>query len=190
MNTLSRSFYSRDSEEVARDLLGKKLVKGNMEGVIAETEAYYGEDDPASHAHRGKTERNLIMFREAGRVYVYLCYGIHYLLNITTRRKGEPGAVLIRALKPSKGLDEMKSRRGIYKESELTNGPGKLTQAMGVDLSYNGLDVTEERSELEVVAGKRDGLEVERSGRIGINRGGGKELRFFVKDSKYVSRRQ
>jgi DNA-3-methyladenine glycosylase len=185
---VSGSFYSRDSKEVARDILGKTLVRGKMAGEIVEVEAYYGEDDPASHAYSGKTQRNSLMFGQAGKIYVYLCYGMHYLLNITTLEQGSPGAVLIRALKPLKGLKFMKRNRKVKKDVDLANGPGKLTQAMDIDLSHNGIDVTDEESEIKVIDPGRRELEIGRSGRVGINDGGDRKLRFFVRDSKFLSR--
>ncbi|GAH90627.1 unnamed protein product [marine sediment metagenome] len=112
-NILPGEFYKRDTLEVARDLLGKALVKFKgpemVGGIILETEAYYGQDDPASHAYGGKTPRSEIMFGKPGIAYVYMCYGMYYLLNVVTENEGKPGAVLIRALKPLWGIDIMKS---------------------------------------------------------------------------------
>ena len=112
---LKRDFFRRDTALVARELLGKKLVrisKGEYtSGTIIETEAYYGPGDPASHAFRGMTPRSSIMFGEAGIAYVYLCYGVYRLLNVVTEKKGNPGAVLIRSLKPLRGIEVMKRRR-------------------------------------------------------------------------------
>ncbi len=108
---LDRSFYIRDTSIVAKDLLGKVLVKESggitISGIIVETEAYYGPDDPASHAFGGPTPRSRIMFGQAGMAYVYLCYGVHWLLNIVTEVKGTPGAVLIRGLAPQEGIGIM-----------------------------------------------------------------------------------
>lgn len=188
MKTLDRSFYSRDSAEVARALLGKILEKEGMKGRIVETEAYYGKEDPASHASSGKTDRNELMFGKAGRIYVYLCYGLHYLLNITTRSKGKPGAVLIRALEPLEGLNRMKSNRSTKRRYKLTDGPGRLTEALGIDKGGNGADVTSGDSEIKVFKDGLEGGEVGKSGRIGINHGQERQLRFFLKDSKFLSR--
>ncbi|MFP4045440.1 MAG: DNA-3-methyladenine glycosylase [Candidatus Aenigmatarchaeota archaeon] len=185
---LSRDFYERDAATVARGLLGKVLIKDGMSGTIVETEAYYGEDDPASHAFNGETERNRVMFGEPGRVYVYLCYGVYHLLNITTHSKGRPGAVLIRALEPREGLDEMKSNRGLRDKSQLTSGPGKLTQAMDIDLDQNGVDVTKEDAEIRIERGREvEEREIDKSSRIGISHGQDRQLRFFLRDSEYVS---
>lgn len=186
MNTLPREFYSRASEKVAKDILGKVLIKGEMKGRIVEVEAYYGEEDPASHAFSGMTQRNESMYGHPGRLYVYLCYGTHYLLNLTTLTEGSPGAVLIRALEPLEGLKFMKSNRGTTEKSELTDGPGKLTEALGIDKSYNGMDVTKGEGEIRVVEGERKG-EIARSKRIGVSEEHESDLRFFLKDSEFLS---
>lgn len=188
MNTLPREFYSRTSEKVAKDILGKVLIKGEMKGRIVEVEAYYGDEDPASHASSGRTQRNEPMYGPPGRLYVYLCYGTHYLLNITTLTEGRPGAVLIRALEPLEGLKFMKSNRGATKESELTSGPGKLTQALEIDKSYNGMDVTKEESEIRVVEGETEGEEIGKDKRVGVRGEHEKDLRFFLKNSEFLSK--
>ena len=145
MTALNREFYGRDTLQVARALLGKKLVhRGNgvtLTGMIAETEAYCGEKDSACHAHRGKTPRNAVMYGEPGHAYVYFTYGMHYLLNIVTEAEGNPCAVLIRAVLPLAGIDEMEARRK-RKGAELANGPAKLCQAFGIDKSLNCWDLT------------------------------------------------
>ena len=138
---LPLEFYNRDTVEVAHDLLGKKLVREHhgeiLSGMIIETEAYLGSADSASHAHRGKSSRNAILFGPPGRAYIYFTYGLHYLLNIVTGTEGVPCGVLIRALKPIEGLSVMKQLRGIENKN-LTNGPAKLCQALAIDLSLNG----------------------------------------------------
>lgn len=179
-----RDFFSRDSEEVAQELLGDILVKDGFKGRITETEAYYGENDSASHAYNGKTERNEIMFGVPGKVYVYLCYGVYYLLNITTRSKGRPGAVLIRSIKPLEGVNEMKINRGVEEVLELTTGPGKLTKALGVDKRYNGCDVTQKNSKMKVLEGG-DPSGVSKGPRVGVD--SERKLRFFLSNSDYVS---
>lgn len=184
MDSLPRGFYSRDSAEVARDILGKVLVRGKRKGKITEAEAYYGKEDPASHASNGKTGRNEVMFGGAGLIYVYLCYGLHHLLNITTRKKGKPGAVLIRSLKPLEGLDEMKKMRQTTNDLELTTGPGRLTEALGIDGSFNGLDITDRASPLGILNGEVNG-EIQRSPRIGVE--DDRKLRFYLGNSDYVS---
>lgn len=186
MEIMNQSFYSRESKEVAGDLLGKKLVKNGMEGYIVETEAYYGKKDPASHASNGKTDRNKLMFEGAGHIYVYICYGVYHLLNITTRSKGRPGAVLIRALEPLKGLKFMQENREVGDKIKLTNGPGKLTQAFDIDKQFNGMNVTRKDSKIKIAKGSSP-ENIVKSKRIGINEGKDKELRFYIKSNKWVS---
>jgi DNA-3-methyladenine glycosylase len=145
MTVLNKTFYELDTLKVARALIGKKLVRqiGGLElsGMIVETEAYCGKEDSACHAHRGKTKRNSVMFGPPGHAYVYFTYGMHYLLNMVTETEGKPCAVLIRAILPIDGLEEMEARRK-RKSPELTNGPAKLCQALGIDKSLNGWNLT------------------------------------------------
>jgi DNA-3-methyladenine glycosylase len=145
MNILDRKFYRRDTLGVARSLLGKKLVRHingcELSGMIAETEAYCGQFDSACHAHRGKTKRNAVMFGEPGHAYVYFTYGMHYMLNLVTEKAENPCAVLIRAVVPLSGVEEMEARRK-RKGADLTNGPAKLCQAFGIDKALNGWDLT------------------------------------------------
>jgi DNA-3-methyladenine glycosylase len=145
MAILNREFYISDTIKVARSILGKKLVHQFLgeetSGMIIETEAYCGEKDSACHAHRGKTPRNAIMYGEPGHAYIYFTYGMHHLINIVTGAEGQPEAVLLRALLPLTGLAEMERRRK-KKGAELTNGPGKLCQALGIDKSFYGWDLT------------------------------------------------
>ncbi len=184
---LDRSFYIRDTSIVAKDLLGKVLVKESggitISGIIVETEAYYGPDDPASHAFGGPTPRSRIMFGQAGMAYVYLCYGVHWLLNIVTEVKGTPGAVLIRGLAPQEGISIMQKRRKIaYSGSRLTDGPGKLSIAMDIDSSDNGKDMTDLKSGIYIVEsdmGNKD-LIIKNTRRIGINNGKDRLLRYIV----------
>jgi DNA-3-methyladenine glycosylase len=144
MNILDRKFYRRDTLQVARALLGKKLVRQinglELAGMIVETEAYCGEADSACHAHRGKTPRNAVMFGEPGHAYVYFTYGMHYMLNIVTEAAENPCAVLIRAVLPLTGIEAMEARRK-KKGAELTNGPAKICQALSIDKSLNGWDL-------------------------------------------------
>jgi DNA-3-methyladenine glycosylase len=137
---LPQSFFARDATVVAPDLLGKRLVVGPCVGRITEVEAYTS-DDPASHCFRGRTTRNAVMFGPAGRWYVYFSYGIHYCANIVTGEEGDGQAVLLRAVEPLEGLDVMRARRGPVADRMLANGPGKLTQAIGLDLTDNGSSV-------------------------------------------------
>jgi DNA-3-methyladenine glycosylase len=145
MNILDRKFYRRDTLQVARALLGKKLVRQinglELSGMIVETEAYCGEADSACHAHRGKTPRNAVMFGEPGHTYVYFTYGMHHMLNLVTEAKDHPCAVLIRAILPLTGIEAMEARRK-RKGAVLTDGPAKLCQALDIDKSLNGWDLT------------------------------------------------
>jgi DNA-3-methyladenine glycosylase len=159
-----------------------------MAGRIVEVEAYRGSDDPASHAYRGKTPRNAPMFGEPGHAYIYFTYGNHYCLNITTQQPGTAGAVLIRALHPLEGIRTMKRLRSRVPESELTNGPGKLTKALGIDKSLNEVDVTKP-GRLFVEDEDDDDFKIARSGRIGIREGTDRMWRFYVAGNPYVSKR-
>ncbi len=145
MKILDRKFYHRDTLRVARELLGKKLVRRinglELSGMIAETEAYCGRADSACHAHRCKTQRNAVMFGKPGHAYVYFTYGMHYMLNLVTEEEENPCAVLIRAILPIDGIAAMEARRK-KKGTELTNGPAKLCQALSIDKSLNGWNVT------------------------------------------------
>ncbi|QZA58739.1 DNA-3-methyladenine glycosylase [Candidatus Rhabdochlamydia porcellionis] len=142
------SFYQRkDVVQIARDLLGKLLLtQMNNQitgGIIIETEAYKGAEDRACHAYNyRKTKRNLAMYQNGGITYVYLCYGIHYLLNVVTHTEGTPHAVLIRAIFPTFGIETMlKRRKKTSLNSKLTNGPGSVCQALGVDLAHNAISL-------------------------------------------------
>ena len=142
---LSRSFYAREAHEVAPDLLGHVLVRTFPDGRhtaarIVEVEAYE-PNDPASHAFRGMTARNAVMFGPPGHLYVYFTYGMHHCMNAVTGRVGEGAAVLLRAAEPLDGADEMAARRGRERRRDLCSGPGRLTQALGVTRDDDGLDL-------------------------------------------------
>jgi DNA-3-methyladenine glycosylase len=151
---LTLRWFARDAPEVAVDLLGKLLVvdavDGRVSGRISETEAYTA-DDPASHSFNGPTKRNEPMFGPAGHLYVYLSYGIHCCANIVTGEVGDGQAVLIRAIEPVDGIDAMRERRPGRPDRQLANGPGKLCVALGIDLSMNGLDLTDVRSSIRII---------------------------------------
>ena len=197
---LPRSFYNRPTLDVARDLIGKVLVHetraGIASGVIVETEAYIGEEDPACHAAPGRTARNAPLYGPPGIAYVYLNYGIHYLVNAVTEAEGWPAAVLIRALEPKDGIALMRRRRsagGRRRASEfavhdLCRGPGNLTKALGIDLRQNLLDLT--RGALRIEDQKEPKREVAWSRRIGINVGIEHEWRITALDSVAVSGRR
>jgi DNA-3-methyladenine glycosylase len=189
--TLPTAFYARDTVRVARALLGKRLVRirsrTRMVGRIVEVEAYRGSDDPASHAYRGLTERNAPMFGDPGHAYIYFTYGNHYCLNVTTQRAGVPGAVLIRALEPLEGLRTMRRLRPNVPDNALTNGPGKLTKALGIDKSLNEADLTK-LGPIFISTSKVEPLKIVRSTRVGIGQGLEREWRFYVKGNLFVSR--
>ena len=172
MKILSRKFYINDTKQVAKDLLGKELVRkvGRyvLSGIITETEAYKGKNDPASHAARKKTERNKIMFGEVGHAYVYFTYGMHYCFNVVAKKENdESGAVLVRAIQPQQGIKQMIKNRRTDVISNLANGPGKLTQAMQITLKQYNLDLTRNAS-LFIIDGKKP-TKIIAKPRIGIN---------------------
>lgn len=146
-NILPESFYANpDVVDVSRQLIGKRLCTffdGNFtSGIITETEAYCGRNDKACHANNGlRTERTEVMYGKPGHAYIYLCYGIHHLFNVVTNREGLADAVLIRSVKPSEGTDIIQERRNYRPQKELTNGPGKLSQALGLHTQFSGSDL-------------------------------------------------
>jgi DNA-3-methyladenine glycosylase len=173
-----RDFFARPTLEVARDLIGARLVhrarEGTVAGVIVEVEAYIGEDDPACHAAPGPTLRNRPLYGEPGRAYVYLNYGVHYLVNAVTERQGAPAAVLIRALAPSEGLALMRRRRaasrgGSPADHELCRGPGNVSRAFGLTLADNLEDLCGDRLFIEPSGGAR--VRAGWTARIGIRVG-------------------
>jgi DNA-3-methyladenine glycosylase len=178
LRRLGRSFYTRDTVEVARELLGKIVQHGDTSGRIVETEAYLGKDDAAAHSAAGITPRTRVIFGPPGHAYVYLSYGIHSCLNIVVEPEGIAGCVLIRALSPLTGVDEMRLRRGVQDARNLANGPGKLTKALGITLAHNGVDVT--RGLIVVLDDGWDEFEIAVSRRIGISKSQDLMLRFFV----------
>lgn len=158
MQRLKALFFEQDTVVVAHQLLGKILVHEDpvsdkrLSGYIIETEAYCGLSDPASHAARGKTARNAALFGPPGCAYVYLVYGLHTCLNIVAHPADvAAGGVLIRAIQPIEGMEEMEKKRGISALRDLTNGPGKVGQALGITLADNGLDMTNIRSRLYIL---------------------------------------
>jgi DNA-3-methyladenine glycosylase len=184
---LNPGFYDRPVLEVAVDLLGCVVAHGETSGVIVETEAYH-HTEPACHAFVGLTARTQVLFGPPGRAYVYRSYGIHALLNAVCEPEGVGAAVLIRALEPLTGLDLMRERRGLQSVSELCSGPGKLTQALAVELELNGSDLA--RGPVRVLprpAGWEDVGYV--SGpRVGITKAAELPWRFCVAGSRSVSR--
>jgi DNA-3-methyladenine glycosylase len=191
---LPRSFYSRPTLTVAEQLLGKVLVhrtpNGVTAGMIVETEAYIGEDDPACHAAPGPTRRNAPLYGTPGHAYVYLNYGIHYLVNAVTEAEGHPAAVLIRALHPVEGVSLMKKRRDVNGEiadASLCRGPGNLTRAMGITLTHNLRDLVSSPLVIEDRGYTID--EVSWGPRIGIRVGTERPWRCWVTGHPAVSGR-
>ena len=184
MKALPRSFYERNTVKVAKDLLGKTLVRktGNniISGIITETEAYRHSDDPASHAFGGITGRNKVMFEQVGIAYVYFTYGMHYCVNAVAKSDSyEAGAVLIRAITPKLGINEMIKNRKIDSLSNLTNGPAKLTQAMNITKKQYGEDLTKQSS-LYITEGVNV-TKIKSNPRVGIKKAVDKMWNFKIK---------
>ncbi len=191
IKSLKKSFYERNTQVVAFELIGKILIlKQNgsvLSGKIVETEAYFGAQDPASHAYRGTTSRNQVMFGPAGFSYVYFTYGNHHCLNFVTEREDIAGAVLIRAVEPISGVETMKKNRGFAQHKQLTNGPGKLTQAFGITREHSGFDLTRGNSFCIAEGKEEELLHVQVSTRIGISRAKHMPYRFYVLGNPFIS---
>ena len=189
---LSREFYARSTELVARDLLGCILEcrteAGVASGRIVETEAYLGEHDLACHAAAGRTRRTQPLYGPPGTAYVYFIYGVHWCFNAVTREEGLPSAVLVRALEPLTGVDLMQTRRPHARKNEdLTNGPGKLCAALGIDVRHNALSLNRAPIVIRQGAPVPDDR-VLVTPRIGIRESADWPLRWFVADNPHVSR--
>ena len=186
---LARSELPIDTESLARYLIGKALVRELPEGVasgrIVETEAYV-VGDAAGHAYRGMTRRNRSLFLERGRAYVYLAYGVSYMLNVSSEAPGIGAGVLIRALEPLEGLPVMQHNRGVERLRDLARGPGRLAAALRIDRSLDGLDLCRE-GPLWLGRGEREAGEIGQSIRIGISRDAERPLRFYLRGSPFVS---
>jgi len=191
---LPQSFFDRNAEEVARDLLGAILVSslggdGVTAGRIVETEAYPGPHDPASHAAEriGRTARNASMFGAPGTAYVYRIYGLHWCLNVVTGAEGYPAAVLIRALEPLVGIEIMRRRRNGRPDRELASGPGRLTEALAITGAHDRRPL--DRPPLLLLPGRPvDPRDTVAGPRIGVSRAADWPLRFYVRGSEWVSR--
>jgi len=171
---LSESFFGRNTVLVARELVGKQLVRQEgskrLSGVIMETEAYRGQEDLACHARVGKTPRTEVMFGPPGRTYIYFVYGMHWLLNFVTEDDGFPGAVLIRAIIPKEGLEIISRRRNGQPKKQWTNGPAKIGQAMNIDNQLNGINVCTKKAQVYVENGVGIKSElIQASPRVGLN---------------------
>ncbi len=187
MTRLDTDFFDRSVHDVARDLIGCELLVGGVGGVIVETESYE-RDDPACHAYVGLTPRTATLFGPPGRAYVYLSYGIHSMLNFVCEPDGIAAAVLIRALKPTRGIDEMRGRRGRGELRELCSGPGKLTESLAIQLGLNGNSLAEPPFELCPPSEEWRGVEVATGPRIGITKATELPWRFVAAGSPYLSR--
>jgi DNA-3-methyladenine glycosylase len=196
LDRLPREFYLRPTLTVARELLGQRVVRvldgRRLAGCIVEVEAYLGETDQASHARPGRTRRNAPMYGPPGHAYVYLIYGLHHCLNAVTEPEGFPGAVLIRALEPLEGIEEMRVRRGGRPDTQLTSGPARLCQALDIDRRFDGADLCARDALLFLEEDAPVPDEAVATGpRVGVR---GDEValiipwRFYVEDSKFVSR--
>jgi DNA-3-methyladenine glycosylase len=188
---LPRSFYRRDSLSVAPELLNKVLVRGRRAVRIVEVEAYMGADDPASHAFRGPTPRNEVMFGPPGHLYMYFTYGMHWCANAVCGGPGQATAVLLRAGAPIRGLSEMRAARpAARRDRDLASGPAKLGQALGLDRAHNGVDLVAGPGGIRIVD---DGVDPPGhpgvSGRIGLSVAGDRPWRWYVPDDPNVSRR-
>ncbi|MDR5684195.1 MAG: DNA-3-methyladenine glycosylase [Armatimonadota bacterium] len=190
-SALQRSFFARPTLEVARDLVGALLIRQLPDARavvrVVEVEAYLGPADPASHAFR-RTRRSEVMWGPPGTAYVYFSYGNHFCLNVVTEREGTAGAVLLRAGQPLAGLEVMVRLRGTTEVHQLCSGPGRLTQALAIDGSFNRADLTR-RGALYLARGTPP-HRVATSPRIGIRRAADRPWRFFDPDSPFVSRRR
>jgi DNA-3-methyladenine glycosylase len=195
MNRLSRNFYERPTLEVARDLLGQRLVRvfngQRLSGLIVEVEAYIGEEDRACHASAGRTPRNEAMYGPPGHAYVYLIYGLHHCLNVVTEAERFPAAVLIRAIEPAERMGVLRAHRPGRPDDQLTNGPAKLCQALAIDLRLNGADLCRGET-LFIEEGKHVAEDaIVATPRVGVR---GDELartrpwRFYLQGNRYVSR--
>jgi DNA-3-methyladenine glycosylase len=190
---LPRSFFEHDTTTVSKNLLGKTLLRRIDDKILAakivEVEAYLGEHDPAAHASFGNTNRTKVLYGEPGHAYVYRIHGWH-CLNAVAEPLNSPGCVLIRAVEPIEGIEHMREyrKRKDIPDKQLANGPGKLCQALNIDLALYGADLTAINSPLSICEGDTMPFEIEVSKRIGITKAADWELRFTVKDNIFVSK--
>ncbi len=195
---LPQTFYLRNTLLVAKSLLGKGLFlshkKNNFLCQIVEVEAYLGKEDPASHAFKGPTPRNLSMFKMGGTCYVYLSYGLNYCMNVVTGIEGTGNAVLIRAAIPLLGLEIMAKNRSISRPltkkglKNLLSGPGKITQALGIDRNFDGLSFDQSTFKIVDLNHEIPKHQIGLSPRIGISKAKEENFRFYIKQSEFLSR--
>jgi DNA-3-methyladenine glycosylase len=195
LRKIPRSFYLQPTLEVARGLLGlflvRKIRRNRLAGKIVEVEAYLGSKDPASHAYRGMTKRNEVMFWKGGHLYVYFTYGMHYCCNVVTESEGTGHAVLLRAVEPMAGIELMKRNRKRPKQenrmSALCSGPARLCQAFEIGRKENGTDLCGDRIWIAREIRSTRPQKVSRSTRVGISDGKHHKWRYFLKHSPYIS---
>jgi DNA-3-methyladenine glycosylase len=204
LRPLPREFFDRDPRKVARDLLGKVLVRRERGRLLAarvvETEAYLGTEDPAAHAFAGPTERNRVLFGPPGHAYVYFIYGNHHCLNVSCEPEGMAGCVLFRALEPLQGESAMAKARGLAAPEpaavqarpgllrHLTSGPGRLAEAFGITRPRdNGKDLTSAENDLFLADDGAGKMKIESSARVGITKAAERRLRFYVEGNAFVS---
>jgi len=184
-----RSFFERPVTAVAPDLAGMVLACGDRAGRIVEVEAYGGADDPASHGHRGRTPRNAVMFGPPGHLYVYFSYGMHWCANVVCEPDGRCGAVLVRALAPLRGAEDMwVDRPKARRERDLCSGPAKLTAALGIAGEHNGADLLDPNSPVTIHPRGSDPPDLASSARIGISAARERPWRWYVPGDPNVSR--
>jgi DNA-3-methyladenine glycosylase len=192
---MPRAFFERKPDSVARDVLGKLLVRrtGNalLAGRIVEVEAYFGAGDPAAHSAAGRTARNAVLFGPPGHAYVYFIYGMHSCLNISCEPTGQAGSLLVRALEPLQGLAQMAAWRGLTAQAAprlLTSGPGRLCQAFGITrATHNGIDLLSTDSDLQLRDDGYGTQSILATPRIGITKAAERPLRFLISGNPYVS---
>jgi DNA-3-methyladenine glycosylase len=187
---LSRKFYSRDTRIIAKELLGKILVhkakEGILKGKIVETEAYLGFNDPGSIGYRKVKNIPKSLLKEPGHAFVYFTYGNHWMLNVVAKRADLLGAVLIRALKPLEGIEIMKRNRKTNKIEDLCRGPGRLTQAFGINKNHDSTDLTKG---ILFIEDSKEKFEIVKTTRIGLSKGQDLPLRFYIKDNEFISKK-
>jgi DNA-3-methyladenine glycosylase len=192
IKVLPKGFYQRDPALVAKELLGKLLIRklGRKEliGRVVETEAYYGKDDPASRASSGRPKFCVeLLYDLAGKTLIYMVHG-HWLFNVIAHQPGKVGGVLIRALQPLKEIDEMIRNRGTKELHELTRGPGKLTRALKITKELNGVFIASRKSEILIADDGFSGFKLATSKRVGVTKDLPTNLRFYIKGSLFVSK--
>jgi DNA-3-methyladenine glycosylase len=194
---IPRDFFLRDPRQISRDILGKLLIRKNgkhpLVARIVEVEAYLGSDDPAAHSASGRTTRNAVLFGPPGYSYVYFIYGNHYCFNVSCLPDGEPGGILVRALEPLSGINEMATLRGITLDGTknlklLTSGPGRLAEAFGINREQdNGKDLTTAKSDLYLADDNFRPEKIATTVRIGIRKAAELPLRYIILGNKFVS---